>query len=131
MQAGIVKRGSKMATQASNAALRLVEKNDMDKEKALESALSQIERAFGKGSIMRLGEQGAAVEIPKAIQVVMGAMYFYFDDDLGLNAPEMDNSTPGALKWFSDKADSYITQPSTARKLANAAQAIVNSRHAV
>ena len=63
MQAGIVKRGSKMATQASNAALRLVEKNDMDKEKALESALSQIERAFGKGSIMRLGEQGAAVEI--------------------------------------------------------------------
>jgi len=63
MQAGIVKRGSNMATQASNAALRLVEKNDMDKEKALESALSQIERAFGKGSIMRLGEQGAAVEI--------------------------------------------------------------------
>ena len=63
MQAGIVKRGSKMASQASNAALRLVEKNDMDKEKALESALSQIERAFGKGSIMRLGEQGAAVEI--------------------------------------------------------------------
>jgi recombination protein RecA len=63
MQAGIVKRGSKMANQASNAALRLVEKNDMDKEKALESALSQIERAFGKGSIMRLGEQGAAVEI--------------------------------------------------------------------
>ena len=63
MQAGIVKRFSKMATQASNAALRLVEKNDMDKEKALESALSQIERAFGKGSIMRLGEQGAAVEI--------------------------------------------------------------------
>ncbi|CAN1551104.1 RecA RecA/RadA recombinase [Caulobacteraceae bacterium] len=63
MQAGIVKRGLKMATQASNAALRLVEKNDMDKEKALESALSQIERAFGKGSIMRLGEQGAAVEI--------------------------------------------------------------------
>jgi recombination protein RecA len=63
MQAGIVKRGLNMATQASNAALRLVEKNDMDKEKALESALSQIERAFGKGSIMRLGEQGAAVEI--------------------------------------------------------------------
>ncbi len=36
--------------------LRLVEKDTMDKQKALEAALSQIERAFGKGSIMRLGE---------------------------------------------------------------------------
>ena len=52
-----------MAIVQSNAALRLVEKNDMDKEKALESALAQIERAFGKGSIMRLGENNAAVEI--------------------------------------------------------------------
>ena len=31
----------------------------MDKQKALDAALSQIERAFGKGSIMKLGEQGA------------------------------------------------------------------------
>ncbi|NIA70885.1 recombinase RecA [Pelagibius litoralis] len=37
-------------------ALRLVEKESVDKKKALDSALSQIERAFGKGSIMRLGE---------------------------------------------------------------------------
>lgn len=36
----------------------------MDKNKALEAALSQIERAFGKGSIMRLGQQDNAVEIP-------------------------------------------------------------------
>lgn len=36
----------------------------MEKDKALEAALSQIERAFGKGSIMRLGQQGNAVEIP-------------------------------------------------------------------
>ena len=34
----------------------------MDKQKALEAALSQIERAFGKGSIMKLGQQDA-VEI--------------------------------------------------------------------
>ncbi|ODN70373.1 recombinase A [Methylobrevis pamukkalensis] len=34
----------------------------MDKTKALDAALSQIERAFGKGSIMRLG-QGPLVEI--------------------------------------------------------------------
>ena len=29
----------------------------MDKNKALETALSQIEKTFGKGSIMKLGEQ--------------------------------------------------------------------------
>jgi recombination protein RecA len=35
----------------------------MDKSKALTAALSQIERAFGKGSIMRLGKNEKAVEI--------------------------------------------------------------------
>ena len=48
----------------SNAALRLVEAGgEMDKEKALEAAISQIERACGKGSIMRLGQNETAVEI--------------------------------------------------------------------
>ncbi len=47
----------------SEAALRLVEKDEMDKEKALESALTQIERAFGKGSIMRLGQRDAAMDV--------------------------------------------------------------------
>ncbi|SON56195.1 Recombinase A [Hartmannibacter diazotrophicus] len=42
--------------------LRLVEGSSMDKTKALDAALSQIERAFGKGSIMRLG-QGQVVEV--------------------------------------------------------------------
>ncbi|PPR78918.1 MAG: Protein RecA [Alphaproteobacteria bacterium MarineAlpha2_Bin1] len=41
----------------SNSALRLVEKDNMDKTKALDSALTQIERSFGKGSIMRLGQE--------------------------------------------------------------------------
>jgi len=35
----------------------------MDKQKALDAAVSQIERAFGKGSIMRLGQRERAVEI--------------------------------------------------------------------
>lgn len=35
----------------------------MDKTKALDAALAQIERAFGKGSIMRLGKNQKAVEI--------------------------------------------------------------------
>jgi recombination protein RecA len=35
--------------------VRLTEKSPMDKQKALEAALTQIERAFGKGSVMKLG----------------------------------------------------------------------------
>ncbi len=45
--------------------LRVVEENrdSMDKTKALDAALGQIERAFGKGSVMRLGEgQVVAIE---------------------------------------------------------------------
>src|SRR3546814_9355547 len=45
------------------AALRLIEKDGMDKSKALEAALSQIERAFGKGSVMKLGAHAGAIEI--------------------------------------------------------------------
>ena len=36
----------------------------MDKHKALENALAQIERQFGKGSIMKLGESAAKFEVP-------------------------------------------------------------------
>jgi recombination protein RecA len=43
--------------------LRVVEGASVDKTKALDAALSQIERAFGKGSIMRLGKNQQAVEI--------------------------------------------------------------------
>ena len=43
--------------------LRLVEDSSVDKSKALDAALSQIERAFGKGSIMRLGANDSVVEI--------------------------------------------------------------------
>src|SRR3712207_3787707 len=43
--------------------LRLVEGDGMDKTKALDAALSQIERAFGKGSVMRLGKTEKVVEI--------------------------------------------------------------------
>ena len=46
------------------ANLRVVENKDaMDKTKALDAALTQIERSFGKGSIMRLGQRETAVDI--------------------------------------------------------------------
>ena len=47
----------------AQAALRLVEGSSMDKSKALDAALSQIERAFGKGSIMRLGKTDRSMDI--------------------------------------------------------------------
>jgi recombination protein RecA len=43
--------------------LRVVEGPIVDKTKALDAALSQIERAFGKGSIMRLGKNVKAAEV--------------------------------------------------------------------
>ncbi len=47
----------------SQPILRVVEGTSVDKTKALDAALSQIERAFGKGSIMRLGKNQPAAEI--------------------------------------------------------------------
>ena len=43
--------------------LNLDERRGMDKQKALESALAQIERNFGKGSIMKLGAKDAIQDI--------------------------------------------------------------------
>jgi recombination protein RecA len=48
---------------AQSSTLRVVEGGAMDKTKALDAALSQIERAFGKGSIMRLGRGTKPIEI--------------------------------------------------------------------
>lgn len=47
----------------STAELKLVKGSSMDKSKALEAALSQIDRAFGKGSVMKLGQAGALGEM--------------------------------------------------------------------
>src|ERR1700728_2386108 len=47
----------------TQAVLRLVGKGEADKRRGLEAALTQIDRAFGKGSVMKLGEKGKIVEI--------------------------------------------------------------------
>ena len=47
-----------------SAAVKVVEQQtDMDRKKALEAALSQIDRAFGKGSVMKLGANQKVAEI--------------------------------------------------------------------
>jgi len=44
-------------------ALRVVEGGSMDKQKALQAALDQIDKNFGKGSIMRLGANDRRIEV--------------------------------------------------------------------
>jgi len=48
-------------------ALRIIETDNVDKRKALEAALGQIDRAFGKGSVMKLGQHEIAVQNIDAI----------------------------------------------------------------
>jgi recombination protein RecA len=43
--------------------LRLVEGEKMDKSKALDAALAQIEKQFGKGSIMKLGQNDKTIDV--------------------------------------------------------------------
>jgi recombination protein RecA len=47
---------------SNQSALKLVAREDGDKQRALEAALSQIDRAFGKGSVMKLGDK-ASMEV--------------------------------------------------------------------
>src|ERR1700716_733713 len=47
----------------SATALRIVEGSSMDKTKALSAALSQIERQFGKGSVMRRGKNDRSMDV--------------------------------------------------------------------
>jgi recombination protein RecA len=49
--------GQVMEARLAKSGLRLVEENGVDKKKALEAAISQIDKAFGKGSLMRLGDR--------------------------------------------------------------------------
>jgi recombination protein RecA len=48
---------------SSQTALRIVEGSSMDKSKALSAALSQIERQFGKGSVMKLGKNDKSMDV--------------------------------------------------------------------
>ena len=43
--------------------IKISERKNMDKDKALDTALAQIERSFGKGSIMKLGQDNPVMDI--------------------------------------------------------------------
>ncbi|MEQ8195757.1 MAG: ATPase domain-containing protein, partial [Rhodospirillales bacterium] len=55
---------------STGTVVRMPERDNMDKGKALEAALGQIERAYGKGSIMKLGQR----EVVEADAVSTGSI---------------------------------------------------------
>src|SRR3972149_6919676 len=75
----------------------------MDREKALEVALSQIERQFGKGSVMRLGEdqsQFVVSVIPTgsiALDLALGVGGFPRGRVVEIYGPESSGKTTVAL----------------------------------
>ncbi|MDC3347882.1 recombinase RecA [Paracoccaceae bacterium] len=105
----------------------------MDKAKALESALAQIERNFGKGSIMKLGQREAAMDIEAISTGSLG-----LDIGLGIGGlpkgriieiygPESSGKTTLALHVLAEEQKSggicafvdaeHALDPSYARKL--------------
>lgn len=75
----------------------------MEKQKALEAALGQIEKAFGKGSVMRMGQKESAVEIEAistgslGLDLAMGIGGFPKGRIIEVYGPESSGKTTLAL----------------------------------
>ncbi len=58
-----VERMSSRDQDGRKADLRVIDGGSMDKNKALEAALAHIEKQFGKGSIMKLGQAETSIDV--------------------------------------------------------------------
>src|SRR5260370_38953753 len=88
---------------APTTALRIVEGSSMDKTKALSAALSQIERQFGKGSVMKLGKNDRSRDIETissgslGLDIALGVGGLPRGRGVGIYGPECCGKTSLAL----------------------------------
>ncbi len=77
--------------------------NDNDKSRALDAAISQIEKAFGKGSVMKLGQRDSVVDIQSVstgslgLDIALGIGGFPKGRIIEIYGPESSGKTTLAL----------------------------------
>jgi len=106
-----------------------------EKEKAIELAVSSIEKAFGKGSIMRLGNEEALVKDVQAVStgsvsldIALGVGGFPRGRIIEIYGPESSGKTTLALHAVAEaQKKGLISQPDTGEQALEIAETLVRS----